>query len=102
RFGTVGARNVHPFRRTPKAEIYYCSECGAHFGRGRLFSSFDEGCSPRGVSPRRGAVAEERARLAVWVAALEAACMRMLAEDAPIAVAAAFRGAGIPRTPRLR
>jgi hypothetical protein len=102
RFEMVGAGNVHPFRRTPKAEIYYCSECGAHFSRDRLFSSFDEDCSPRGVAPRRGAVAEERARLAAWAAALEAACVRMLAEDAPVSVAAAFRRAGIPRTPRLR
>jgi len=102
RFEMVGAGNVHPFRRTPKAEIYYCSECGSHFSRERLFSSFDEGCSPRGVSPRRWEVVEERARVAAWAAALEAVCVRMLAEDIPISIAAAFRRAGIPRTPRLR
>jgi hypothetical protein len=102
RFAVVGAGNVHPFRQTPRAEIYFCAECGSHFTRSRLVSSFDEGCSPRGVSPRRGEVAEGRARLAAWRVALEAACTQVLAEDAPISVTAAFRRAGLPRTPRLR
>jgi transposase len=101
-FEVVGAGNVHPFRRTRKAETYFCTECGSHFSRTRLVSSFDEGCSPRGVSPRRGEVVEERARLAAWHVALEAVCMQMLAEDAPISVTAAFQWAGLPRTPRLR
>ncbi|HZU05990.1 MAG TPA: TniQ family protein [Chloroflexota bacterium] len=102
RFERRGAGNVHPFRRTPQAEIYYCSECGSHFSRTRLVSSFDEGCSPRGASPRRGEVVEGRARLVAWRVALEAACAQMLAEDVPLAVTAAFRRAGLPRTPRLR
>ena len=45
---------------------------------------------------------EERARLANRCVALEAVCMQMLAEDAPISVTAAFRRAGLPRTPRPR
>lgn len=101
-FQVVGAGNVHSFRRTRKAEIYFCTECGSHFSRTRLFSSFDESCSPRGVSPRRGEVVEGRARLAEWRVALGAVCIQMLAEDVPISVTAAFRRAGLPRTPRLR
>jgi transposase len=101
-FAVVGAGNVRPFRRTPQAEIYCCLECGSHFSQIRLVSSFDEGCSPRGASPRRGKVLEEQARVAAWRAPLEAACMQMLAEDTPISVTAAFRRAGLPRTPWLR
>lgn len=101
-FGVVSAGNVHPFRWTPNAEIYYCMECGSHFSQTRLVSSFDEGCSPPGASPRRGDVLEERARVAAWRVALEAVCMQMVAEDTPIAVPATFRRAGLPRTPRLR
>jgi len=102
RFAVVGAGNVRPFRWTPNAEIYCCMECGSHFSRTRLVSSFDEGCSPRGASPRRGKVLEERKRVAAWRAPLKAACLQMLAEDTPVTVPAAFRLAGIPRTPRLR
>ncbi len=102
RFAVVGAGNVRPFRRTPKAEIYCCLECGSHFSQTRLVSSFDEDCSPRGASPRRGKVLEEQKRVAAWRAPLEAACVQLLAEDTPISVPAAFRQAGLPRTPRLR
>ena len=77
-------------------------ECGSHFSQTRLVSSFDEGCSPRGASPPRGKVLEEQARVAAWRAPLEAACEQLLAEDTPISVPAAFRQAGLPRTPRLR
>lgn len=102
RFPVVGAGNVRPFRRTPEAEIYCCLDCGSHFSQTRLVSSFDENCSPRGTSPRRGEVLQERARVVGWRGPLEAACRQMLVEDTPISVTAAFRQAGPPRTPRLR
>jgi transposase len=101
-FQMVGAGNVHPFRWTPNDEIYCCLECGSHFSQTRLVSSFDEDCSPRGASPRRSEVLEEQKRVAAWHAPLEAACIQLLAEDSPISVTAAFRQAGLPRTPRLR
>lgn len=103
RFGLVGEGNVHPFRCRAGVAIYYCSECGSQFGLDRLCSSFDEACSPSGGPPSRKDVATERARLAAWRKVLGKACVLMLAEDVPIAIASAFRRAGIPRrTRRLR
>lgn len=102
RYGLVGGGNVHPFRRRANAEIYYCLECGTHFSRDRMFSSFDDDCRSGRVPPSPCVVAEQQMRLATWRAALEAACMQLLAEDLPISIANAFRRAAIPRTPSLR
>lgn len=101
-FGLVGAANVHPFRRRAGTEIYYCAECGSHFTRERLCSSFDDDCTSLGDPPIRRVVVQEQIRLAAWRRAIEPACAQMLAEDTPISVPAAFRRAGIPRTPWLR
>jgi transposase len=46
-------------------------------------------------------LAEQQARLASWRTAIGPACEQLLAEEVPLSVAAAFRRAGIPRTPRL-
>lgn len=102
RFGLAGLGNVHPFRRRANVEIYYCLECGTHFSRDRIVSSFDDDCRSGRVPPSPCVVAEQQMRLATWRAALETACMQLLAEDLPISIANAFRRAAIPRTPSLR
>jgi transposase len=101
-FGRAGEGNVHPFRRRAGSETFFCAECGAHFRRDRLSSAFDPVGHRRGEAPAPHKLAKQQARLATWRQAIEPACAQMLAEGVPISVAAAFRRAGIPRTPRLR
>ena len=101
-FGAAGAGNVHPLRRKDAVDIYYCSECGSHFSRDRIYSSFDYDCSPYGDPPSRSEVAEERMRLSAWREALEEVCIGMVAVGIPITVNMAFEGAGVARRPRLR